>query len=178
MFIFEILDAYRKRELHVRKGRIFMDWLPPIEVSRISDGGSRDLILLPSFIELEESIGGPARPDSGSCSEKCTSKGGKLGWTPPFAKMCFHIVSFRAQVVESLKGLGQEHRRQVVPSVVHAHLEELFLAEFIIPLLGLELRLAPPIAEHQPANLPKDPPLPLSDPRYPSWELLLLWKNR
>lgn len=26
-------------ELHVRKGRIFMDWLPPIEVSRISDGG-------------------------------------------------------------------------------------------------------------------------------------------
>lgn len=26
-------------ELHVRKGRFFMDWLPPIEVSRISDGG-------------------------------------------------------------------------------------------------------------------------------------------
>ncbi|KAK8492030.1 hypothetical protein V6N11_014153 [Hibiscus sabdariffa] len=25
-------------------------------------------------------------------------------WTPPFAKMCFHIVSFSAQVVESLKG--------------------------------------------------------------------------
>lgn len=26
-------------ELHVIKGIIFMDWLPPIEVSRISDGG-------------------------------------------------------------------------------------------------------------------------------------------
>jgi hypothetical protein len=26
-------------ELHVRKGIIFMDWLPPIEVSRISYGG-------------------------------------------------------------------------------------------------------------------------------------------
>jgi hypothetical protein len=26
-------------ELHVRKGGIFIDWLPPIEVSRISDGG-------------------------------------------------------------------------------------------------------------------------------------------
>ncbi|KAK8625949.1 hypothetical protein V6N13_133606 [Hibiscus sabdariffa] len=25
-------------------------------------------------------------------------------WTPPFAKMCFHILSFSAQVVESLKG--------------------------------------------------------------------------
>uniref|UniRef100_A0A6N2NM14 Small ribosomal subunit protein uS7 domain-containing protein n=1 Tax=Salix viminalis TaxID=40686 RepID=A0A6N2NM14_SALVM len=51
----EILDAYRKRELHVRKGRIFMDWLPPIEVSRISDG---DYVphTPPSFIELEESI--------------------------------------------------------------------------------------------------------------------------
>lgn len=65
-----------------------MDWLPPIEVSRISDGGKvrphkelfliqsdysvrvrygsflfessyRFLILLSSFIELEESIGGP-----------------------------------------------------------------------------------------------------------------------
>uniref|UniRef100_UPI003001F76E maturase-related protein n=1 Tax=Hippophae gyantsensis TaxID=193515 RepID=UPI003001F76E len=35
--------------------------------------------------------------------------------TPPFAKICFHIVSFSAQVVESLKGLGQEYRRQVVP---------------------------------------------------------------
>ncbi|KAI8032704.1 hypothetical protein LOK49_LG01G00201 [Camellia lanceoleosa] len=30
----EIPDAYRKRELHVRKGRIFMDWLPPIEFHR------------------------------------------------------------------------------------------------------------------------------------------------
>lgn len=65
-----------------------MDWLPPIEVSRISDGGKvrphrelfliqsdysvrygsflfessyrfKFLILPPSFIELEESIGGP-----------------------------------------------------------------------------------------------------------------------
>lgn len=72
--------------------------------------------------------------------------------------MCFHIVSFSAQVVESLKGLGQEYRRQVVPEVVHAHLEELLLSKllgtgksrgsppcnelrdrFIIPLLGLEL---------------------------------------
>lgn len=26
-------------ELHVRKGRIFIDWLPPIGVSPISDGG-------------------------------------------------------------------------------------------------------------------------------------------
>ncbi|KAB5511272.1 hypothetical protein DKX38_030067 (mitochondrion) [Salix brachista] len=38
-------------------------------------------------------------------------------WTPPFAKMCFYIVSFSAQVVESLKGFGQEYRRQVVPEV-------------------------------------------------------------
>jgi hypothetical protein len=39
-------------ELHVRKGRIFMDWLPPIEVSRISDGGKvrphKELFLIPS----------------------------------------------------------------------------------------------------------------------------------
>jgi hypothetical protein len=28
-----------RRELHIREGRIFMDWLPPIEVSPISDGG-------------------------------------------------------------------------------------------------------------------------------------------
>ena len=47
----------------------------------------------------------------------------------PFAKMCFDIVSFSAQVVKSLEGLGQEYRRQVVPEVVHAHLEELFLPE-------------------------------------------------
>lgn len=70
--------------------------------------------------------------------------------------MCFYIVSFSAQVVESLKGFGQEYRRQVVPEVVHAHLEELLLSKllgtgksrgsppcnelrdrFIIPLLGL-----------------------------------------
>jgi hypothetical protein len=43
--------------------------------------------------------------------------------------MCFDIVSFSAQVVKSLEGLGQEYRRQVVPEVVHAHLEELFLSE-------------------------------------------------
>lgn len=42
-----------------------MGCLPPIEVSRISDGGKVRshkelfLILLPSFIELKESIGGP-----------------------------------------------------------------------------------------------------------------------
>lgn len=72
--------------------------------------------------------------------------------------MCFHIVSFSAQAVESLKGLGQEYQRQVVPEVVHAHLEELLLSKllwtgksrgsppcnelrdrFTIPLLGLEL---------------------------------------
>lgn len=39
-------------ELHVRKGRIFMDWLPPIEVSRISDGGKvrphKELFLIQS----------------------------------------------------------------------------------------------------------------------------------
>jgi hypothetical protein len=54
--------------------------------------------------------------------------------------------------------LGQEYRRQVVPEVIHAHLEELLLSKllgtgksrgsppcnelrdrFIIPLLGLEL---------------------------------------
>ena len=29
----------KRGEVHVGKGRIFMDWLPPIEVSRISDGG-------------------------------------------------------------------------------------------------------------------------------------------
>jgi hypothetical protein len=28
-----------RRELHIREGRIFMDWLPPIEISPISDGG-------------------------------------------------------------------------------------------------------------------------------------------
>ena len=43
--------------------------------------------------------------------------------------MCFHIVSFSAQVVESLKGLGQEYRRQDVHEVVHAHLEELLLSK-------------------------------------------------
>lgn len=72
--------------------------------------------------------------------------------------MCFHIVSFSAQVVESLKGLGQEYRRQDVHEQLHAHLEELLLSKllgtgkskgsppcnelrdrFIIPLLGLEL---------------------------------------
>lgn len=73
--------------------------------------------------------------------------------------MCFHIVSFSALVVESpfQQGFGQEYRRQVVPEVVHAHLEELFLSQllgtgkskgsppcnelrdrFIIPLLDLE----------------------------------------
>nr|YP_009045718.1 orf154b [Batis maritima]AIC83321.1 orf154b [Batis maritima] len=45
--------------------------------------------------------------------------------------MCFHIVSFSAQVVESLKGFGQEYRRQVVPEVVHAHLEELLLSKLL-----------------------------------------------
>ena len=39
-------------ELHVRKGRIFIDWLPPIEVSRISDGGKvrphKELFLIQS----------------------------------------------------------------------------------------------------------------------------------
>jgi len=39
-------------ELLVRKERIFMDWLPPIEVSRISDGGKmrphKELFLLQS----------------------------------------------------------------------------------------------------------------------------------
>ncbi|KAA3471113.1 hypothetical protein EPI10_016767 [Gossypium australe] len=39
-------------ELHVRKGRIFMDCLPPIEVSRISDGGKvrshKELFLIQS----------------------------------------------------------------------------------------------------------------------------------
>ncbi|KAH0447684.1 hypothetical protein IEQ34_023496 [Dendrobium chrysotoxum] len=52
----EILDAYRKRELHVREGRIFMDWLPPIEVSRISDGGKviphKELFLIQSSSEV------------------------------------------------------------------------------------------------------------------------------
>ena len=41
-----------KGELHVRKGIIFMDWLPPIEVSRISDGGKvrphKELFLIQS----------------------------------------------------------------------------------------------------------------------------------
>ncbi|KAF4348350.1 hypothetical protein F8388_005382 (mitochondrion) [Cannabis sativa] len=116
----EILDAYRKRGI--------AHWLPPIEGSRISDGGkvkphkelfliqsdysNKFLILLPSFIELEESIGGPPvmhcmkepffvewgdqskkwamneevvafhplSSDSGSGSDKCASKGGKLGF--------------------------------------------------------------------------------------------------
>jgi hypothetical protein len=45
--------------------------------------------------------------------------------------MCFHIVRFNAQVVESLKGLGQEYRRQVVPEVVHAHLEELLPSKLL-----------------------------------------------
>jgi hypothetical protein len=45
--------------------------------------------------------------------------------------MCFYIVSFSAQVVESLKGFGQEYRRQVVPEVVHAHLEELLLSKLL-----------------------------------------------
>lgn len=39
-------------ELHVRKERIFIDWLPPIEVSRISDGGKvrphKELFLIQS----------------------------------------------------------------------------------------------------------------------------------
>ena len=39
-------------ELHVIKGRIFIDWLPPIEVSRISDGGKvrphKELFLIQS----------------------------------------------------------------------------------------------------------------------------------
>ena len=39
-------------EVHVGKGRIFMDWLPPIEVSRISDGGKvrphKELFLIQS----------------------------------------------------------------------------------------------------------------------------------
>ncbi|KAF3452202.1 hypothetical protein FNV43_RR08300 [Rhamnella rubrinervis] len=45
--------------------------------------------------------------------------------------MCFHIVSFSAQAVESFKGLGQEYQRQVVPEVVHAHLEELLLSKLL-----------------------------------------------
>ncbi|KAH0447412.1 hypothetical protein IEQ34_023745 [Dendrobium chrysotoxum] len=43
-------------ELHVREGRIFMDWLPPIEVSRISDGGKviphKELFLIQSSSEV------------------------------------------------------------------------------------------------------------------------------
>lgn len=39
-------------EFHVREGRIFMDWLPPIGVSRISDGGKvrshKELFLIQS----------------------------------------------------------------------------------------------------------------------------------
>uniref|UniRef100_A0A6N2KG53 Small ribosomal subunit protein uS7 domain-containing protein n=1 Tax=Salix viminalis TaxID=40686 RepID=A0A6N2KG53_SALVM len=46
----EILDAYRKRGIARKKRRIFMDWLPPIEVSRISDGTT--FSYSPSFIEL------------------------------------------------------------------------------------------------------------------------------
>jgi hypothetical protein len=45
--------------------------------------------------------------------------------------MCFYIVSFSAQVVESLKGFGREYRRQVVPEVVHAHLEELLPSKLL-----------------------------------------------
>nr|WKK50045.1 ribosomal protein S7 [Melastoma dodecandrum] len=50
----EILDAYRKRGIarKKRENRIFMDWLPPIEVLRISDGGKvrphKELFLIQS----------------------------------------------------------------------------------------------------------------------------------
>jgi hypothetical protein len=41
-------------EFHVREGRIFMDWLPPIGVSCISDGGkvipNKKLFLIQSII--------------------------------------------------------------------------------------------------------------------------------
>ena len=40
-------------EFHVREGGIFMDWLPPIGVSRISDGGKviphKELFLIQSY---------------------------------------------------------------------------------------------------------------------------------
>lgn len=57
-------------------------------------------------------------------------------------------LGFSAQVLESLKGLGQEYRRQVVPAVVHAHLEELLLRK----LLGTGKKVASSMPQKERGN--------------------------